>query len=99
VKALRKLTRLASLDEVSRFAMDIIEAWNILSRDKLLNRQTIVATVASGNNVITHSLGYEPSGYIIVSKSAALSDYLVSKSPTQITINASASATITLEVF
>lgn len=99
IKAIRKLTSLASIDEVSRFATDIIEAWNTLAKDRWLNRQTITVTLESGNNQIGHALGYEPMGYIIVSRSAAISHYLVSKSSTQITINVSAAVMVTLEVY
>ena len=99
IKALRRLSSLTSLDEVSRFAIDIIEAWNNLTRDPLLSRRQIVTTLAAGNNTIAHSLGYAPTGYILTSKSAAITDYLVSKNTNQIVIYSSGAATVTVEVF
>ena len=99
MKALRRLTNMASLDEVSRFAVDIIEAWNALAKDRWFSRQTITTTLASGSNTIPHALGYEPTGYITVSASAAITTYIVSKSATNLIINSSGAATVTLEVY
>jgi|LakMenE01Jun11ns_1017448.scaffolds.fasta_scaffold9285323_2 hypothetical protein len=99
MKVIRRLVNAATFNDVSRFCIDVAEAWNNLARDRFLSRKSVTVQVASGSNEITHTLGYEPVGYVITSKSAALNDYLVSKNQTTITINASASATITLEVF
>jgi hypothetical protein len=99
IKVLRKLANATSFSDVSRFCIDVAEAWNALARDRFLSRTTITTQVLAGSNTIPHTLGYEPSGYIIAAKSAAVSDYLISKSIDTITINASAPATITLEVF
>jgi hypothetical protein len=99
IKSLRRLTRFSNLDEIARFAIDIIEAWNALSRDVFLSRQTLTTTLASGNNSVSHKLGYVPTGYIVVSASAAIATYLVSKTATELIINSSGAANVTLEVY
>jgi hypothetical protein len=98
IKPLRRLTQIKSLDDVSRFAADIIEAWNGLAKDPFLSRQRISVAMRVGNNTITHALGYEPTGYITLAASGLTTTFLVSKSSTNVVIYSSAAVTLTIEV-
>lgn len=53
----------------------------------------------TGDNTTQHKLGVSPTGYIVISQSAAANFYLVSKTSNTITLNASAPATVSIFVF
>lgn len=99
MKALRRLTSLTSMEEISRIISDITEAWNNLARDKFLERRVITTAVFAGANVIGHALDREVSGYIITKQNAAASFYLVNNTKQTITLYSSANVTIQMEVW
>jgi hypothetical protein len=67
--------------------------------DRFLNREQIVVTLATGSNVVLHNLGYQPSGWHIISRDSAATVYDTARSTTSITLQASAAITATLEVW
>ena len=100
-ESLRKI-KVKSHEDADRALERAYGAINILNRSPILNGVFVTATLASGENALSHKLGRTPLGWYIVDRSTAAT---VHRDPADlmdsrlITLTASGAVTLTLWVF
>lgn len=83
---------------IATAAQPIIDA---ISKSPFANGGQILTNIPiiNGGNVIQHSLGYIPSGYLVTYQNASISLYQVSWTTKTLTLFANAPGTVNLYVF
>lgn len=89
--------------ETNQLQNNAITAVNAISRQLVntpANGQFLLdKPLKSGDNVLAHTLLTIPVGYIVISQNAAATLFLIAKTNSTLTLNASAPVTVSLFVF
>ena len=88
------------MDDVNRFIIDCVDAVNGLLKDPFVQRVTVTATIGTSDTQVPHSLGRIPSGWIVSSRNANATVWQSQTSTDKyLTLKASATVAVTLEIF
>jgi hypothetical protein len=87
-------------DLINRMQDNLLSLFDGLKQDKFLSRKTVTASLLPGSNVVYHTLGRVPSGWIVSDKTGSATLWRTAWDTQTITVEIAGFAmTVTLEVF
>jgi hypothetical protein len=97
---LQQFRKLPSESEtIDRVQDTLIAVLSPITRDRILNRLEYTAVINTTNTIITHTLGYQPIGWLVIDNNAFANIKRVAWDAQSLTLVASAQCTVKIIIF